>query len=190
MSHPAAAYWDQGVTSVPRMTGLRDGNLDPADLRDVCTELGIVLPVDMLLDVGCGTGRASVLADHYVGVDVSASAVQFCLARGVHAEVIDDPESVSSFQYAGFSWVWACSVFTHIGREERQQYLAQFARIAPNLLVDILPDCPRQDYAQWGADEAEFRTDLAAAGYRIEATAERRDDGANVTHRYFKAVRA
>ena len=188
MSHPAAVYWDQGVASVPRMTGLRDGNLDPADLRDVCAELGIALPVDRLLDVGCGTGRASVLAKSYFGLDISESAVEFCRSRGITSVVLHAPSDLDG--WGAFDWVWACSVFTHIDRDERLAYLARFPSIAPNLLVDILPDCPRQDYAQWGADDAEFRADLAAAGYRIEATAERRDDGANVTHRYFKAVQA
>lgn len=196
MPNVNANYWDRGVDQVERMTGLGTAPtpdaLAGADIREVCRRLGILLPVPSLLDVGCGTGRLMPLAASYVGVDISASAVTYCLTHGVPALLIDGPDALARFAADEFAWVWACSVFTHIGREEQQQYLAHFVRVAPRLLVDILPGDPGRGPARWGTDEATFREDLMAAGYHIEPLTVDVSDGSGRSaprHRYFVGVR-
>ena len=198
MANVHTAYWDRGLNQVERMTGLgaspTAAALAGADIREVCRRLGIPLPVGSLLDVGCGTGRLSALAGPgYLGVDISASAIQYCQARGILARVIDGPESLAVLDDDAFDWVWACSVFTHIGRDEQRRYLAEFVRLAPLLLVDILPGDPGQSPARWGTDEARFRADLESAGYAIDPATTDVVDGHGPTaphHRYFIGRRA
>jgi SAM-dependent methyltransferase len=165
-----------------------------ADIRAVCAQLWVPLPVDRLLDVGCGTGRLSALAGPgYLGLDIAPSAIRYCQERGILARLIDGPESLAVLEDDSFDWVWACSVFTHIGRDEQQRYLAQFVRLAPRLLVDILPGDPGRLPARWGSDENEFRADLMAAGYVIDPKTTDVVDGQGPRaprHRYFTGRRA
>lgn len=192
------AYWDRGLDQVERMTGLGPSPtaaaLAGADIREVCRRLEIPLPVGSLLDVGCGTGRLSALAGPgYLGVDIAPSAVRYCQQHGILARLIDGPESLAVLDDDAFDWVWACSVFTHIGRDEQQRYLAQFVRLAPLLLVDILPGDPGLTPARWGSNDAEFRADLEAAGYAIDPVTTDVVDGAGPRaprHRYFVGRRA
>lgn len=186
-------YWDHGIDEVPRMTGVPGNVDDPADLRGVCIELGIALPLPSVLDVGCGTGRLSVIAERYLGADIAPSAVAFCHRRGVAAITIDGPLSLRELGADSFEWVFACSMFTHIDRDEQRGYLAEFFRIAPCLLVDILPGDEGRSCMRWGTDETGFRDDLAAAGYVIDAgTTDRIDtrSAGECRHRYFVGRRA
>jgi SAM-dependent methyltransferase len=196
MANIHAAYWDRGLAQVERMTGLgaspTPAMLAGADIRDVCRRLAIDLPIDRLLDVGCGTGRLSALAVSYFGVDISASAIAYCHQRDIGAAVIEGPDELATIPDNAFDWVWACSVFTHIDRPEQQAYLAQFARLAPRALVDILPGDAGRTAARWGCDEATFRLDLAAAGFTIAPQTCDVVDGAGTSaprHRYFIGVR-
>lgn len=186
-----AGYWDQGIEAVPRMTGVPDEVLEPSDLRNVCEELCIKVPVSSLLDVGCGTGRCSTLAADYLGMDISASAVAYCRRRGVEATLIEGPQDLLWIPQDRFTWVWACSVFTHIDRDEQRDYLRQFVRIAANLFVDILPGDPGESCMRWGTDEAGFVQDMQAAGYVLaDVTADRVDHANGCRHRYYTARRA
>jgi SAM-dependent methyltransferase len=192
MANPNAAYWDQGLSQVERMTGLgrapSAAALAGADIRDLCVRFAIPLPVDRLLDIGCGTGRLSALATSYFGVDISASAIAYCHQRHIAAALVNGPDGLAALPDDGFDWVWACSVFTHIGREEQQQYLRQTIRLAPRLLVDILPGDPGCTPARWGTDEVAFRADLDAVGYRVFGQTDDVVDGSGShapRHRYF-----
>jgi SAM-dependent methyltransferase len=197
MPNVNAGFWNRGIDQVERMTGLGTAPtpdaLAGADIREVCRRLGILLPVPRLLDVGCGTGRLRPMADAYLGVDISESAIAYCVARDVPVLLVDGPDDLTRFGPDEFDWVWACSVFTHIGRDEQQRYLGQFVQIAPRLLVDILPGDSGRGPARWGTDEATFRLDLVAAGYRLEPLTVDVSDGTGPTaarHRYFVGVRA
>ena len=197
MANLHTAYWDRGIDQVERMTGLGAAPTADAlaggDIRRVCQTLEIALPVARLLDVGCGTGRLSALATAWVGADIAPSAIAYCRRRGLEAHVVDGPEGLARFEDDAFDWVWACSVFTHIGREEQQAYLAQFVRLAPAVLVDILINEPGRSAARWGSDEGAFRADLEAAGYCVGDRTTDVVDGHGPTapyHRYFIGVRA
>ena len=71
------------------------------------------------------------------------------------------------FYVSAVDLVTCISVFTHIGREERQRYLAAFQALSPRVLVDIIPGDGAGDVALWTADPAEFSADVEAAGFRI-----------------------
>src|SRR5262245_14827380 len=130
--HPAAAYWNHGVENVPVMTGAAS-LLDGADILSLANELGIKLPFDSVCDVGCGTGRLAAFAPNYAGFDISNDCVEYCRARGLTAYTISKPRDIFLFIRAA-SWVTCLSVFTHIGIEERLEYLSVFPDMAPRLL--------------------------------------------------------
>lgn len=197
MANVHATYWDRGVAEVERMTGLGHAPSASAlagdDIRNVCLALGINLPVTSLLDVGCGTGRLMSLAERWAGLDISSSAVTYCQSRNLPVALIDGPDDLRGIADDAFEWVWACSVFTHIDRDEQRAYLAQFVRLAPHLLVDILPGDSGRSAARWGTDEAVFRADLVSVGYVIQPQTMDVVDGSGLTaprHRYFVGVRA
>lgn len=186
--HPYAAYWDHGVDAVQRMTGAADSIMDGSDIRGVCADLGIALPCMNVLDVGCGTGRVASLCDGYYGVDIAPSAVAYCTQRGLRAALIGGADDLPA---GPFDWIWACSVFTHIGREEQRRYLTAFVARAPFLLVDILPGDAGSGVERWGTDAPAFVADLAAAGYHLwPQTTDRVDEGGGgARHRYYVGER-
>ena len=188
--NPNTGFWNTGVMDVPRITGTTPAVMDCHEVRDICAQLGIALPFPSLLDVGCGTGRCYQLAGLYRGVDISPSAVRYGQERGLQVSLIDGPDSLDAFASDSSDWVLAWSVFTHIGRPEQVAYLAQFARIAPHVLVDILPDDPGRTAARWGCDAAVFRQDMEAAGYAISPVEpELVDRQGWARHRYFRGTR-
>lgn len=188
-----ARYWDQGIGQVPRMTGVTATVMDCHEVRAIFAQVDIALPLPNLLDVGCGTGRCVQLVapgGRYFGVDISPSAIAYCHARLISASLIDQPVELAAVDDDAFDWILAWSVFTHIGREEQLAYLAQFARIAPNVLIDILPGDAGRSAARWGSDEAQFRADFAAAGYDIHPTTPTLVDTSGwAKHQYFRGTR-
>ena len=163
MTAPAAQYWNQGIDNVPWMTGAA-AVLDAHDLRDICGQMEIPLPFRDVLDVGCGTGRAAAVCEHYHGVDIALSAIEYCRRAGLRADVID---GVNDLPISVYDWILCLSVFTHIDRKERQSYLAAFKLLAPHLLVDILPGPEGGTVEKWLADPKDFAHDLRKAGYRL-----------------------
>lgn len=185
--HPAQPYWEHGRDSVPQMTGAAN-RLDGSDLVEVCTALGIGLPfTGGVVDVGCGTGRLQVLCHGpYLGLDITRSAVEYCLSRHRAAFQIQGAGDVCAPMPA--QWVTAVSLFTHMLISERQAYLERFSGIAPNLLVDIVPGPEGGEVRLAYAAVPSFEALLTATGYRIAAVTDRDWDG--ILHRFYWAVRA
>jgi SAM-dependent methyltransferase len=176
------AYWNKGVSNVPMMTGAASV-MNCSDLIDACRGLGVDLPMGDVLDVGCGTGRLAPFCQGYLGVDIAGDAVTYCHAQGVHARSIDGPSDLPA---GPFDTICCFSVFTHINRADHVAYLAQFARRAPQLLVDIIPGDGCGTVVLWTARAEMFESDLRHAGYAVQATYDRTSpDG--VTHRYYRA---
>ena len=185
--HPFAAYWDRGVRNVPDMTGAKH-LLDCRDLAAVFASLEMPARLPNVLDVGCGTGRLASLCDGYTGVDISPSMVDYCQQAGLRVALIAGAEDLTESSIAGFDWITAISVCTHIDRPERQAYLAAFARSSGQVLIDIIPGDGAGDVALWTADLDEFEADIEAAGFAIVGVVNHQWDAH--THRYYRLRRA
>lgn len=182
----AVEYWNRGVAAVPAMTGAASV-MDCSDITDALRGLYWRLPqsLDNVLDVGCGTGRLSKLCNGYLGVDVAIDAIDYCLLNHISAVHIDGPDDLPK---GPFGTVCCLSVFTHIGRSDRQAYLRAFRSVAPMLVVDIIPGIEGGGVALWRADPADFMLDLSAIGYAILSIHARTSpDG--VTHQYYYCER-
>lgn len=180
----ALQYWNRGVDHVPVMTGAAT-LLDASDVPEIAAALGIGLPLRQVLDVGCGTGRLAQHCTGYLGVDIAPDAVEYCRRAGLVARTITGPDDLPG---AVFGWVACLSVFTHVGRSARAAYLARFARLAPELLVDILPGDGRGTMAAWTAEPRKFEAQLRRAGYSVAATYDRTSPH-GFGHRYYWARR-
>lgn len=161
--HPDAPYWDRGVANVPDMTGARH-LLDARDLKTICEGFGLTIPLPNVLDIGCGTGRLARLCAGYHGVDIAPSAVDYCRARGIQADVISGPGDLPA---GPFDLVTAISVCTHINREDRQALLIAIRARTTRVLVDIIPGDGSGDVSVWTAVPEEFEADLRAAGFDV-----------------------
>jgi SAM-dependent methyltransferase len=104
-----------------------------------------------VLDIGCGVGRMAIplsrfiTSGSYVGIDVSADAIELCRKRAkrenfafVHADLYNSLYNKSGqraadyrfpFPKRSFDFVVLCSVFTHMVRDEVENYLAEIARL-------------------------------------------------------------
>lgn len=180
-------YWDRGINRVPEITGAL-AVMDCRDLADACAKLGVMLPLQgRVIDVGCGTARWQRFCSAYIGLDISPSAVAYAQRAGIAAHLIRGygPSALDGW-LGGSEWITCFSVFTHIPFEERHDYLHAFRRIAPNVLVDIIPGDGSGDVIKWTADVQQFERDLAELGWLQKAVAERRAPDGTV-HRYYHA---
>jgi SAM-dependent methyltransferase len=140
-------------------------------------------PKGRVLDIGCGTGRLSMLCSEYVGCDVAPAMVAFAAARGLDARVIDGAADLPD---GPFDTVACLSVFTHIARQDRQDYLAAIReRLTGEALVDILPGDEGGDIGRWTAHVGEFERDLADAGFAVLSVFEWRSRD-SALHRYYR----
>jgi methionine biosynthesis protein MetW len=101
-------YWSEA--------GAQYSGVMPADYERLLASL--VKPTDDALDVGCGDGRRSGvwLRDHaanYVGVDISARAVDEARSLGLDARVIEDAGALP-FEDESFDVVVCIEVFEHL----------------------------------------------------------------------------
>jgi SAM-dependent methyltransferase len=161
-------HWNRGVENVPLITGAATV-MDCSDLLDVCTKLGVRVPMPSVLDVGCGTGRWARFCREYVGVDVSDDAIVFAHYAQREAYRIDGP---SDLEFVWTRWMYrrpitiTCfSVFTHIDRPERIAYLRAFHELSLTAVVDIIPGDGRGNVECWTADPFDFLSDLDDSGW-------------------------
>lgn len=175
-----ADLWNEGIDEVPRMTGALQV-MDGRDIVEVAQALKVPYPFGRVLDVGCGTGRASRHCADYTGVDIASDAVAYCQRDGLAVTPIT---GVRDLPIGLWDLVLCLSVFTHIDRPERFDYLAAFSLRADRLLVDIMPGSGWGDWELWTAVPDEFEADLAENGYRVLAfTDDVRPDG--LPRRYY-----
>lgn len=183
-------FWSVPVEDVPQKTGAA-GVMDCADIRDVLDQVGLDLSTKAVLDVGCGTGRVSQLCGSWSGVDVSPSAVAYCLNSGLYAFVVAAPIELvgrfaAPFGTRPFDVIACLSVFTHISQDDRRAYLTVFRGLAPELLVDILPGSDGGSIAAWYAEPAEFELDLHDAGFDDIVSSYERTSADGHTHLYYR----
>ena len=184
-AHETRRYWNRGVDMVPLWTGAA-AVMDCHDLRDACARLGVRVPLaGRVLDVGCGTGRWQPFCFAWQGLDISTDAVAFARRCGRMAYAIEGYGPAALDGWLGDTeWVCCFSVFTHIGPEERHDYLEAFTRVTTQVLVDIIPGDGLGDVALWTADVAQFEDDLALTGWAIRQAVERTSPD-HVVHRYY-----
>ena len=92
--------------------------------------------VERVLDFGCGCGRTlrwlmkSHPATHFVGADVDADAIDWCV-RNLHSgEFVNSrPEPPLPFKPASFDVVYCFSVFTHLDERMQDMWLREMKRI-------------------------------------------------------------
>lgn len=181
-----ASYWDCRPDDAPAVTGAISV-MDCTDLIPVLRALEIDFSKSSVLDVGCGTGRlAQLVGGQYMGLDVSPGCVQHARSRGLKADTIKGPEDLERYQ--GFDWTTCLSVFTHIPRGERLEYLKAFE--SPDVLVDIIPGDGGGNIPRWTADRRVFEMDIEEAGYRIDSAYQPAPAPSGETHIYFRLERA
>jgi SAM-dependent methyltransferase len=141
-------YWSESGSGFQGRMGQQLGEL----LRS------LVPPEADCLDVGCGDGRTcgGWLAGHarsYVGVDVSATAVEQARAAGLDARVIDDAAALP-FADESFDFVACIEVFEHLfDAEGAGAEIARVLRPGGRLLAQV------PNVAHW-----RHRIDIAALG--------------------------
>lgn len=182
MSRIDAVYWNRGIHAVPFVTGASTV-MNCSDLLEALANLDVPIPMESLLDVGCGTGRLARHAIHYVGLDISVDAIKYCDRNKLETYIISGPDDIPD--YIGFEWVCCMSVFTHIGADERERYLQAFHRIVKNVVVDVIPGDGYGDVALWTTELDDFNTDLENAQWEIVSTFERTSPD-QVKHLYYR----
>lgn len=177
------AHWDVPADQAPHKTGAASV-MDLSDIREVLDFLDLDLSNLSVIDVGCGTGRLAQACGVYRGFDIAPGMVEYAQRSGVTAAVITGPCDLRDEPPADI--VTCLSVFTHISRLDRLDYLLRFANMANGLLVDILPGPEGGSIHAWYADTTTFEDDLRSHGYGESEHYERTsDDGA--LHRYYHA---
>ena len=170
MSHPYAPHWDtKNVENVPMQTGA-SALMDGRDIRALAEDFGLSLPFRNVLDVGCGTGRASQLCQGYLGVDISHSAIAYCKKEGIRAHLINGADQLPS---GPFDTILCLSVFTHIGRMERRDYLSHFYDAITNdgiIIADVILGDGEGDVACWTTHKDDIAEDFAFMGFDVVAS--------------------
>lgn len=103
-----------------------------------------------VLDIGCGIGRMAMplteyLTGSYTGIDISKKAIKYCERqikkdnfRFIHAGLYNQTYNLSGgssaryrlpFEDRSFDFVFLTSVFTHLLKEEVQNYVTEISRV-------------------------------------------------------------
>ncbi len=163
-------HWDHlaRTSSVPYATGVGE-EIWMGDIEDICEHIGWQW-AGSLLDVGCGTGRMARYVDTYRGVDIAPAMVEYCRAAGLDVDLTDTPDDLPDGQWDQGTLL---SVMTHIDRDLRRAYLFALRPRVGELLVDILPGSNDGTFGRMTARQDEFESDIAEAGFTINATYDR-----------------
>lgn len=89
---------------------------------------------DTVLDVGCGTGRASVSFEgmglEYVGLDIAGNSVNPDVYDGDKFFTMDFLERDTWLEYAKFDWVYCCDVLEHLPSDQTSEALDRIKKLA------------------------------------------------------------
>lgn len=107
------------------------------------------LPWAHTLDLACGTGFLTRhLPGEVVGLDQSEQMLEIARERVPTAAFIEGDAFALPFADGAFERVFTANFYGHLDREERARFLAETARVAPELVVcaaALRPDRGREE---------------------------------------------
>jgi ubiquinone/menaquinone biosynthesis C-methylase UbiE len=103
---------------------------------DVLAELIASLPPGSTLDVACGTGFLTRhLRGEVVGLDQSERMLSVARERAPDARFVQGDALELPFEDGEFDRVFTSYFYCHLEEEERERFLAEARRVAPELVV-------------------------------------------------------
>jgi demethylmenaquinone methyltransferase/2-methoxy-6-polyprenyl-1,4-benzoquinol methylase len=104
-------------------------------LHELAAAIGTLPPADTL-DVGCGTGYATRwLPGGITGLDQSERMLEVARRRLPEARFVHGDALALPFQADSFDRVATMSFYGHLEGDDRDRFLAEARRVAPELLV-------------------------------------------------------
>jgi demethylmenaquinone methyltransferase/2-methoxy-6-polyprenyl-1,4-benzoquinol methylase len=100
--------------------------------------LGVIeaLPPGRTLDIACGTGFLTRhLRGSVVGLDQSTRMLDVANAQVPHATFVQGDAFSLPFSNDSFSRVFTAHFYGHVGEADRERFLAEARRVAPELVV-------------------------------------------------------
>jgi ubiquinone/menaquinone biosynthesis C-methylase UbiE len=133
------------------------------------------LPPAKTLDVACGTGFLTRhLAGEIVGLDQSESMLEEARRQAPNATYLAGDALSLPFEDASFERVFTGHFYGHLEEPEREQFLREARRVAPELVIvdsAIQPDVPAEEWQErilndgtrWEVYKRYFTPELLAA---------------------------
>ena len=152
------------------------------------------LPPAKTLDVACGTGFLTRhLPGEIVGLDQSESMLEEARRQAPNATYLSGDALALPFENGSFERVFTGHFYGHLEQPERETFLREARRVAPELLVvdsAIQPDVPVEEWQERILNDG-TRWEVFKRYFTPEALAAELGGGsAVVAGRWFVAVRA
>jgi ubiquinone/menaquinone biosynthesis C-methylase UbiE len=129
-----APEYDEWYRGLGRFDELERPDWD-ADVRQLERTVAS-LPRRRTLDVACGTGFLTRhLGKDVVGLDQSAQMLEVARGQAPNAELIRGDALALPFADGSFDRVFTGHFYGHLERDERERFLAEARRVAPELVV-------------------------------------------------------
>jgi ubiquinone/menaquinone biosynthesis C-methylase UbiE len=152
------------------------------------------LPPAKTLDVACGTGFLTRhLPGEIVGLDQSDSMLEEARRQAPNATYLSGDALALPFENGSFERVFTGHFYGHLEQPERETFLREARRVAPELLVvdsAIQPDVPVEEWQERILNDG-TRWEVFKRYFTPEALAAELGGGSTVfAGRWFVAVRA
>jgi ubiquinone/menaquinone biosynthesis C-methylase UbiE len=152
------------------------------------------LPPAKTLDVACGTGFLTRhLPGEIVGLDQSESMLEEARRQAPNATYLSGDAHALPFESGSFERVFTGHFYGHLEQPERETFLREAGRVAPELLVvdsAIQPDVPVEEWQERILNDG-TRWEVFKRYFTPEALAAELGGGSTVfAGRWFVAVRA
>jgi ubiquinone/menaquinone biosynthesis C-methylase UbiE len=152
------------------------------------------LPPARTLDVACGTGFLTVhLPGEIVGLDQSESMLEEARRQAPNATYLSGDALALPFENGSFERVFTGHFYGHLEQPERETFLREARRLAPELLVvdsAIRPDVPVEEWQERILNDG-TRWQVFKRYFTPQALAAELGGGSTVfAGRWFVAVRA
>ena len=163
------------------------------EMEALCRTLE-ALPPAKTLDVACGTGFLTRhLPGEIVGLDQSESMLEEARRQAPNATYLSGDALAVPFENGSFERVFTGHFYGHLEQPERETFLREARRLAPELLVvdsAIRPDVPVEEWQERILNDG-TRWEVFKRYFAPEALAAELGGGSTVfAGRWFVAVRA